>query len=68
MTLVQIEHRAILAALERANWKKAEAARALGLHPATLDGKMQKYSIEDPYRRKRRGLSAKRVDASHLGT
>jgi DNA-binding NtrC family response regulator len=68
MTLVQIEHRAILQALERASWKKEEAAMALGLHPATLEGKMQKYSIEDPYRRRRRGAAAKRGDASHLGT
>jgi DNA-binding NtrC family response regulator len=68
MTLVQIEHRAILAALERASWKKEEAAMALGVHPATLEGKMQKYSIEDPYRRRRRGLPAKRADSSHLGT
>ena len=68
MTLAQIEHRAILEALERAKWKKEEAAMALGLHPATLDGKMQKYSIEDPYRRKRRGLPAKGAGASHLGT
>jgi DNA-binding NtrC family response regulator len=68
MTLVQIEHRAILESLERANWKKNEAARVLGLHPATLEAKMQKYSIEDPYRRRRRGLPVKRVDASHLGT
>jgi DNA-binding NtrC family response regulator len=67
MTLVQIEHRAILEALERANWKKAEAAMALGVHPATLEGKMQKYAIEDPYRRRRRAPT-KRVDASQLGT
>jgi DNA-binding NtrC family response regulator len=67
MTLVQIEHRAILDALERANWKKEEAAMALGVHPATLEGKMQKYAIEDPYRRRRRAPT-KRVDASHLGT
>jgi DNA-binding NtrC family response regulator len=68
MTLVQIEQRAILEALERANWKKEEAAIALGLHPATLEGKMQKYSIEDPYRRRRRVLPANGADASHLGT
>jgi DNA-binding NtrC family response regulator len=67
-TWVEIEHRAILEALERANWKKEEAAMALGLHPATLEGKMQKYAIEDPYRRRRRGLPAKRGDASHLRT
>jgi DNA-binding NtrC family response regulator len=67
-TLAQIEHRAIREALERANWKKEEAATALGLHPATLDGKMLKHSIEDPYRRKRRGQPTKRAGASHLGT
>jgi transcriptional regulator with GAF, ATPase, and Fis domain len=66
--LVQIEHRAILEALQRAKWRKAEAAIALGVHPATLEAKMQKYSIEDPYRRKRRGQPAKGVDAAHLGT
>jgi DNA-binding NtrC family response regulator len=68
MTLVQIERRAILEALRRANWKKEEAAMILGLHPATLEGKMQKYSIEDPYRRRRRGQPTNRKDASHLGT
>ena len=68
MTLVQIEHRAILDALERANWRKEEAAASLGLHLATLDGKMLKHAIEDPYRRRRRRLSAERIDASPLGT
>jgi DNA-binding NtrC family response regulator len=67
-TLVEIEHRAILDALERANWKKEAAAIALGVNPATLEGKMQKYAIEDPYRRRRRGLPTNPVDASPLGT
>jgi DNA-binding NtrC family response regulator len=67
MTLAEIEHRAILAALERAEWKKKEAAMALGLHPATLEGKMQKHSIEDPYRRRRRVAPARPADTSQLG-
>jgi DNA-binding NtrC family response regulator len=68
MTLVEIEHRAILAALERAKWKKEEAAMALGLHPGTLEGKMQKHSIVDPYRRRRRAPAARAADASHFRT
>jgi DNA-binding NtrC family response regulator len=67
MTLLQIEHHAILAALERAKWRKEEAAMALGVHPATLEAKMKKYSIEDPYRRRRRA-AGKRGDGSHLAT
>lgn len=45
MTLDEIERRAVLEALERANWNKQVAASALGVHRPTLYSKMRKYAI-----------------------
>jgi two-component system response regulator HydG len=55
MTLDQIERRALLDALERANWNKQQAAATLGIYRPTLYSKMRKYAIRDPRQGDRRG-------------
>jgi transcriptional regulator with GAF, ATPase, and Fis domain len=44
--MVQQEKSRILDALQRAQWIKADAARALRLSRTTLLGKMKRYGIE----------------------
>jgi DNA-binding NtrC family response regulator len=48
LTLEQVERRALLEALERANWNKQRAAATLGIYRPTLYSKMRKYAIRDP--------------------
>jgi transcriptional regulator with PAS, ATPase and Fis domain len=50
MRLDEIERRALLAALERANWNKQAAAAALGIQRPTLYSKMRKFAIKAPHR------------------
>jgi DNA-binding NtrC family response regulator len=54
LTLEQIERRALLEALERANWNKERAAATLGIYRPTLYSKMRKYAIRDPNAARRR--------------
>ena len=44
--LLAFERSRVLAALERARWNKAEAARFLGLTRTTLNSRLQKLGID----------------------
>jgi DNA-binding NtrC family response regulator len=55
LTLDQVERRALLEALERANWNKQQAAATLGIYRPTLYSKMRKYAIRDPNAGRGRG-------------
>ena len=43
-----VERQVISLALESAGWRKAEAARALGISRPTLDAKIQAYDLKRP--------------------
>ena len=44
------ERATIVDSLERNNWHRARAAKALGIHPSTLWRKMKRYRITSPHR------------------
>ena len=47
-TLAEVEREHILAALERAGGNRSEAARRLGIGPATLFRKLKRYGVKGP--------------------
>jgi DNA-binding NtrC family response regulator len=47
-SLEEIEKQAIVAALERNNWKRLATCRELGISKDTLRRKISRYQLEDP--------------------
>ncbi len=45
LNLKKLEERALLGALEQSGWNKAQAAKALGIYPASLYKKMKRFGI-----------------------
>ncbi len=53
-SLEEIERRAIVAALEKANWVQSEAARMLDISPDRMHARVKKYKLQHPSWRARK--------------